>query len=69
MQIPECITFYELSAIIQLAFDWSGYHLYSFEVGATEYEEGIQIEIPEEDDYWDDRELENSKKEKIDKYF
>lgn len=68
LQIPEGITFDELSAIIQLAFDWSGYHLYSFEVGATQYEPGIQIEIPEEDG-WDNREVVNSKKEKIDKYF
>lgn len=69
LQIPEGITFHELNTIIQLAFDWSGYHLYSFEVGATLHEEGIFIELPELEDDWGYRETVNSKKEKIDKYF
>lgn len=69
LQIPEGITFHELNAIIQLAFDWSGYHLYDFEVGATLHEEGIFIELPEVEDGWIYHERRNSKKEKIDKYF
>lgn len=69
LQIPESITFHELNAIIQLAFDWCGYHAYSFEVGATLHEEGMFIELPElEDGLWY-RETRNSKNEKIDKYF
>ncbi len=69
LQIPEGITFHELNAIIQLAFDWCGYHMYSFEVGATLHEEGVFIELPEmEDGLWY-HETKNSKKEKIDKYF
>lgn len=69
LQIPEGITFHELSAIIQLAFNWCGYHAYDFEVGATLQEHGIFIELPELDDGWGDYEIRNSKKEKIDKYF
>ncbi len=69
LQIPEGITFHELNAIIQLAFDWCGYHAYNFEVGATLYEIGMFIELPEIDDGWGDYEIKNSKKEKIDKYF
>lgn len=69
LQIPEGITFHELNAIIQLAFDWCGYHAYSFEVGATLYGMGIYIELPDIDDGWGDYEIKNSKKEKIDKYF
>lgn len=69
LQIPEGITFHELNAIIQLAFDWCGYHAYNFEVGATLHEEGIFIELPELDDGWGYHEIKNSKKEKIDKYF
>lgn len=66
--IPEGITFHELNAIIQLAFDWCGYHLYSFEVGATLHEEGIFIELPNIDN-WGFRETKNSKTIKIDRYF
>ena len=69
LQIPEGITFHELNAIIQLAFDWCGYHAYNFEVGATLHEEGVFIELPELDDGWGYYETKNSKKEKIDKYF
>lgn len=69
LQIPEGITFHELNAIIQLAFDWCGYHAYNFEVGATLHEEGVFIELPELDDGWEYYETKNSKKEKIDKYF
>lgn len=69
LQIPEGITFHELNAIIQLAFDWCGYHAYNFEVGATLHDMGVFIELPEIDDGWGDYETKNSKKEKIDKYF
>lgn len=69
LQIPEGITFHELNAIIQLAFDWCGYHAYDFEVGATLHEEGIFIELPELDNGWFSHEIRNSKKERIDKYF
>lgn len=63
LQIPEGITFHELNAIIQLAFNWSGYHLYSFEIG------NLLIEIP--DDIYDDFDYKviNSKRTKVDKYF
>ena len=63
LQIPAGITFHELNAIIQLAFDWSGYHLYSFEIG------NLLIEIP--DDIFDDFDYKviNSKRTKVDKYF
>lgn len=69
LQIPEGITFHEFNAILQLAFDWCGYHAYDFEVGATLQEEGIFIELPELDSGWFSHEIRNSKKEKIDKYF
>ena len=52
IEIPEGITFHELNAIIQLAFDWCGYHLYNFEVGATLHEDGIFIKLPELKDDW-----------------
>ena len=63
LQIPAGITFHELNAIIQLAFNWSGYHLYSFEIG------NLLIEIP--DDIFDDFDYKviNSKRIKVDKYF
>ena len=63
LQIPAGITFHELNAIIQLAFNWSGYHLYSFEIG------NLLIEIP--DDIFDDFDYKviNSKRTKVDKYF
>lgn len=64
IQIPEGISFHELNAIIQLAFDWCGYHSYDFEVGATLHEEGVFIELPNPDnDFW--HETKNSKKEKL----
>ena len=69
LQISEGITFHELNAIIQLAFDWCGYHLYNFEVGATLHDRGIFIELPNLDDGWGSYETRNSKKEKVDKYF
>lgn len=69
LQIPEGITFHELNAIIQLAFDWCGYHAYNFEVGSTPHERGMFIELSEFDDGWRGYETKNSKKEKIDKYF
>ena len=63
LQIPAGITYHELNAIIQLAFNWSGYHLYSFEIG------NLLIEIP--DDIFDDFDYKviNSKRTKVDKYF
>ena len=63
LQIPAGITFHELNAIIQVAFNWSGYHLYSFEIG------NLLIEIP--DDIFDDFDYKviNSKRTKVDKYF
>ena len=52
LQIPEGITFHELNAIIQLAFDWCGYHAYDFEVGDILHGMGIVFELPEFDDGW-----------------
>lgn len=69
LQVPEGITFHELNAIIQLAFDWCGYHAYNFEVGATLHQGGIFIELPDLDDGWGYYEVRNSKREKIDTYF
>ena len=69
LQIPEGITFHELNTIIQLAFDWCGYHAYNFEVGATLRQGGIFIELPDLDDGWGYYEVRNSKREKIDTYF
>ena len=69
LQIPEGITFHELNAILQLAFNWCGYHSYSFELGDTLHDMGMFIELPELDDGWGDYEVKNSKKEKIDNYF
>ena len=69
LQIPAGITFHELNAIIQLAFDWGGYHAYNFEVGAILQGNGIFIELPDLDEVWEDFEIKDSRKEKIDKYF
>ena len=69
LQIPSGITFHELNAIIQLAFDWCGYHMYEFEIGATLHEEGQLIGIPDEDSGWYGHEIKDAKKIKIDKYF
>lgn len=69
LQIPAGITFHELNAIIQLAFDWCGYHLYEFEVGATLHEQGEFIGIPDEDSEWYGRETIDATKIKIDKFF
>jgi len=33
LRIPANITFNDLAAIIETAFEWCGYHLYEFEVG------------------------------------
>lgn len=49
LRIPTGITFNELAAIIEIAFDWCGYHLYQFEVGATLHKCGIFIAIPDEE--------------------
>jgi len=68
LQIPSGITFHELNAIIQIAFGWCGYHLYSFEIGATLHEMGMFIELPSEDVYGYYETI-NSKNTKIDKYF
>ncbi len=69
LQIPEGITFHELNAIIQLAFNWCGYHAYNFEVGTISNQPEILIELPDLDDGWGDYETRYSNKEKIDEYF
>lgn len=69
LQIPSGITFHELNAIIQLAFGWCGYHLYSFEVGATLHQYGLHIEEPSDESFDMPWEFASSYKEKIDKYF
>ncbi len=69
LQIPAGITFHELSAIIQLAFDWGGYHLYSFEINEPIYGGRIFIELLNEDKGVGYYGKINAKKEKIDKYF
>ena len=69
LQIPTGITFHELNAIIQLAFNWCGYHLYSFEIGSRENRDYTVIEIPNDMLYDFDFKIVNSTKTKIDKYF
>lgn len=71
LKIPADITFNDLAAIIEIAFEWCGYHLYEFEVGATLYRPGQFIGVPTEYDC--DLEIVKGKKldsgkEKIDKY-
>ena len=72
LRIPANITFNELASIIEIAFEWCGYHLYEFEVGATLHEMGTFISIPSEED-WDIDSIRgetlDSNKEKISKYF
>ena len=70
--MPANITFNEQAAIIEISFEWCGYHLYEFEAGAALHERGVFIGIPAEDEY----RIENirgrtldSGKEKVDKYF
>lgn len=62
LQIPSGITFGELNAIIQIAFDWGGYHLYEFTAGRT------CIGIPDEDSKLYGKEISNAKKTLIDNY-
>lgn len=69
LQIPSGITFHQLNAIIQLAFDWCGYHLYEFEIGSASYREGKLIGIPDEDSISFGHEIIDATKTKIDKYF
>ena len=69
LQIPAGITFHELNAIIQLAFNWCGYHLYSFEIGDREDEDYVLIETPNDLLYDFNFKVINSTKTKIDKYF
>ena len=69
LQIPTGITFHELNAIIQIAFNWCGYHLYSFEIGSRENRDYTVIEIPNDMLYDFDFKIVNSTKTKIDKYF
>lgn len=69
LQIPQGTTFHELSAIIQLAFGWCGYHAYDFELGATLHERGFFIELPELENGLTWREVRSSKEEVVDKYF
>ena len=51
LRIPADITFNDLAAIIEIAFEWCGYHLYEFEVGSTLHEMGQFIGVPMEDEY------------------
>lgn len=72
LKIPSGISFNDLAAIIEIAFDWCGYHLYEFEVGATLHEFGTFITVPSEDEYDLAKyrgETLDSGKEKVDKYF
>lgn len=72
LRIPANITFNDLAAIIEIAFEWCGYHLYEFEVGATLHEMGQFIGVPTEDEYGIESirgKTLDSGKEKIDKYF
>lgn len=72
LRVPADITFNDLAAIIEIAFEWCGYHLYEFEVGATLHQMGTFISTPSEDniDLEDIRgKTLDSKKEKISKYF
>lgn len=71
LRIPANITFNDLAAIIEIAFEWCGYHLYEFEVGATLHEMGQFIGVPTEDEYGIESirgKTLDSGKEKIDKY-
>lgn len=68
LRIPAGITFNDLAAIIEIAFEWCGYHLYEFEVGATLHEMGQFIAMPDEYNEMDEKIL-DSGKEKIDNYF
>ena len=72
LRMPANITFNEQAAIIEISFEWCGYHLYEFEAGVALHERGVFIGIPAEDEY----RIENirgrtldSGKEKVDKYF
>lgn len=70
--IPENVTFNDLAAIIEIAFEWCDHHLYEFEVGATLHELGQFIGVLTEDEYAIESIREktlDSEKEKIDKYF
>lgn len=69
LRIPGNITFNELAAIIEISFEWSGYHLYEFEIGATLRKKGIFISVKDEDDWYIERGTLDSNKEKISKYF
>ena len=71
LKIPADITFNDLASIIEIAFEWCGFHLYEFEVGATLHKRGIFIGLPEDDfdvGYMISKTL-DSGKEKIEKYF
>ncbi len=66
LRVPGGISFHELHTIIQLAFAWCGYHLYSFEIGGSRYRYGTIIDIPRESGYSNKN---NAKREPIDRYF
>lgn len=71
LKIPVGISFNDLAAIIELAFDWSGFHLYCFEIEA-ENGKKIIIEQPYEEDLLEIEEHErllDSEKVKIEEYF
>ncbi len=67
LQIPSGITFHELNIIIQLAFGWSGAHMYDFELGDSRKGTGMDIYLidPSEEGV----ETRNSATETIDAYF
>lgn len=67
LQIPSNITFDKLSKIIQIAFGWSGYHLYEFEIAGNRYTQGTLIGVPSEYE-WEDYNCIDAKKIKIDKF-
>lgn len=60
--IPRDITFFKLHKIIQAAFGWKDYHLFSFNV------EDVSITLPDEEGFGEESDK-NAKKEKIDSYF
>lgn len=72
LRVPSGITFNQLAAIIELAFEWCGYHLYEFEIRQDPRKIGKFIGVPSDDDELIEslrgKKL-DSKKEKIDKYF
>ena len=71
LRVPAGITFNDLAAIIEIAFEWCGYHLYEFEIGASVHGRGFIIGMPDDDGfvYSVNEKILDSGKERIDKYF